>query len=166
MREHVRTAAKILGGAAAAVLAFALNHSAARWIAGAFVVCALSACAYMWFEPDDKPKMPIWAKGVLAVWILTAPVMFLFAAMSGMASESGDSRSVCFIVAAWTYPLSIVTAFFLRRKLPALVFLPCLNVIAWFWTGSIIPHPLQAVPPTIDHMIVTAGRAYCRRPLL
>ena len=107
----------------------------------AFVLCALSGCLYMWFEPDDAPT-PKWAKVVLAVWILTSPVTFLFASLSGMASEAGPSASAyVLIAAAYTYPLSIVAAFFLRRKVPALVFLPCLNVIVWFWTGSITPHP-------------------------
>lgn len=141
VRGHIRTASKVIGGVAAVVLAFALNHSAPRWIVGAVVLCSLSACVYMWFEPDDEPNTPIWAKGVLAVWILTSPVTFLFASLSGMASEAGLSASVYVLMwAAYTYPLSIVAAFFLRRKLPALVFLPCLNVIVWLWTGSIVPH--------------------------
>jgi hypothetical protein len=138
LRGHVRPVAKVIGGVAAAALAFGLLSNTVPWTIGAFVLCAC-ACAYLWFERDDEPSTPRWAKAVLAVWILTLPLTILFAAISAMASEAGYRRSVyIFIGAAWTYPLSIVVAFFLRRKLPPLVFLPCLNVIVWFWAGSII----------------------------
>jgi len=103
---------------------------------GALVLCALCAIAYMWSEPEEEPSTPLWAKAVLAVWLLTLPVTILFAAISAMASEAGYSWPVyIFIGAAWTYPLSIVVAFILRRKLPPLVFLPCLNIIVWLWSG-------------------------------
>jgi hypothetical protein len=137
VKKRIRTASKVVGGAGAVVVAFALlNNVATRWIGGALVLCALCAIAYMWSEPEEKPSTPLWAKAVLAVWLLTLPVTILFAAISAMASEAGYSWSVyVFIGAAWTYPVSIVVAFILRRKLPPLVFLPGLNIIVWLWSG-------------------------------
>jgi hypothetical protein len=91
----------------------------------------------MWSEPEGEPSTPLWAKTVLAVWMLTLPITILFASLSGMASDDGYHPSVyIFIGAAFTYPISIVVAFILRRKFPALVLLPCLNVVVWFISGS------------------------------
>lgn len=54
-----------------------------------------------------------------------------------MATEGGERLSVyIFMGAAFTYPISIVMAFVFRRKLPLLVFLPCLNIAVWLISGS------------------------------
>jgi hypothetical protein len=106
-------------------------------MAGAFLLCALCAFANMWSEPEGEPSTPLWAKTVLAVWILTLPITILFASLSAMASEGGYHPSVyIFMGAAFTYPISIAVAFIFRRKFPSLVLLPCLNVVVWFISGS------------------------------
>ena len=62
-------------------------------------------------------------------------VLFLpwlpFALLSGMTFDAGyTARAYIFFWSLWTYPVSVAVAFFCRRKVPALVLLPFLNVIA------------------------------------
>lgn len=69
--------------------------------------------------------------------MITLPVAILFVGLSGMATEGGEKLSAyIFMGAAFTYPISILIAFLCRNKLPALVFLPCLNVAVWLISGS------------------------------
>jgi hypothetical protein len=106
-------------------------------MAGAFLLCALCAVAHVWSEPEGEPSTPLWAKTVLAAWMLTLPITILFASVSGMAADGGYHPSVyIFMGAAFTYPISIVLAISFRRKFPLLVLLPCLNVVVWFISGS------------------------------
>jgi hypothetical protein len=75
------------------------------------------------------------------VWVVTLPLTLVFAALSGMAGEGGYNLQACILIgSAFTYPVSIVLAFSFSRRVPRLVFLPCLNIILWLVAGSAPPH--------------------------
>jgi hypothetical protein len=140
--EAFGTVFKLAGGISAVVFLFALlNRAGSNWKFGALIICALCWAAQIWSESRESQSTTFWAKGVLTVWLLTLPVTIVFAALSGMASEGGYNwRVYIFMGAAFTYPVSIILAFIFRRRVPLLVFLPCLNIIVWFVTGSAAPH--------------------------
>ena len=77
-----------------------------------------------------KPPIPLFAKGMLALWLITLPFTLLVAGLSGMAiiHHEGDWLTYAAIGSAQTYPISVLVAFLFRRKRPKLVFLPCLNI--------------------------------------
>ncbi|MGH9490279.1 MAG: hypothetical protein ACRD17_07175 [Terriglobales bacterium] len=83
-------------------------------------------------RPQPAPLQPY-----VAVWLIIWCVLLipwaLFAALSGMAFDGGDTFSAYFFVwSVWTYPVSLLIAFLFRRKCPALVFLPMIHGIAIF----------------------------------
>lgn len=83
-----------------------------------------------------QPLLP-WVKAALTLWIVTLPVTLLFAALSAMASEAGYSwHMYLFMWSAFTYPLSVIAAFWFRRERPRLVLLPCVNIALWLFSGS------------------------------
>ena len=86
-----------------------------------------------------KPPIPLFAKGMLALWIITLPFTLALASMSGMAiiHHENDWLAYAFIGSALTYPISVLVAFLFRRKQPQLVFLPCLNILLYFVFGTI-----------------------------
>jgi pheromone shutdown protein TraB len=64
-------------------------------------------------------------------WLILLLPWLPMALLSGMAFDGGPTwRAYLFAWAMWTYPLSVVAAFILRRSIPASVFLPALNVAA------------------------------------
>ena len=86
----------------------------------------------------ERPSLPKWVKVMLALWIITLPVTLPLAAMSGMAAIDGEHWYVyVFILAGFTYPVSVGFAFLFRRRRPEVVFLPCLNVVLWILAGSL-----------------------------
>ena len=88
------------------------------------------------FTPEKPPLAP-WAKRMLILWLVTAPVALVFIGLSGMAAAAGDHWYVTlFIWAALTYPISVIVAFVFRRSYPRLVFLPFLNLALWLFAGS------------------------------
>jgi len=66
------------------------------------------------------------------IWaFLLIPWFYLFS-LTGMAWDGGNSLSVVDYVGLaciWTYPVMLVIAYVLRRKLPVLIFLPLLNIL-------------------------------------
>lgn len=49
-------------------------------------------------------------------WVLLVP-WYLFAGLSGLAFDSGDTPLIrTFVYASWTYPISVVIATILRKK--------------------------------------------------
>lgn len=88
-----------------------------------------------YYQLSKAPLLP-WVKAVLTLWIVTIPVTLPFVPLSAMAAEAGDHWYVnVFVWSAFTYPLSVLTAFVFRRKSPALVVLPCVNIGLWFFAG-------------------------------
>lgn len=89
----------------------------------------------------EKPPLPVWVKGMLALWIITLPVTLWFAALSAMAGESGYNAGVYVLVgSAWTYPAGVIVAFLFRRKYPRMVLLPFVNVALWLGAGLVVGH--------------------------
>lgn len=91
------------------------------------------------FVEPEKPPIPLYAKGMLALWIVTLPFTLLLASLSGMAiiHHEDDWLTYAFIWSAYTYPISVLVAFLFRRKQPELAFLPCLNIALYFVFGSL-----------------------------
>jgi hypothetical protein len=74
------------------------------------------------------------AKGLFITWlILLVPWLYL-APVSLMAL--GTTRNADIIVwSIWTYPVAVLKAANIRKWEPAIVSLPCLNVVAFFLSG-------------------------------
>ena len=63
-------------------------------------------------------------------WIILLFPWLAFAPLSGMAFDAGDTPAVrAFLWSVWTYPLSVLAAGILRKRLPLVVLLPLANVI-------------------------------------
>ncbi len=92
------------------------------------------------YQQLTKPPLPPWLKVALTLWIVTLPVTLLLAALSAMASEAGYSwHTYLFMWSAFTYPLSVIAAFWFRRKRPILTLLPFVNIALWLFSGSGFP---------------------------
>jgi hypothetical protein len=70
-------------------------------------------------------------KFLLYFWLTLLVPWFLLAPLSGMAFDGGPVwQSYVFVWAVWTYPLSVIAVFMLRKTMPISVFLPILNIAA------------------------------------
>ena len=95
-------------------------------------------------ESDLKPTNPEirvawrWLFALLALCLI--PWFYLFA-LTGMIGDSGNPLSIrdyLFLAWIWTYPLTLVIALILRRRIPALILLPLLHVVSFIaWLGGI-----------------------------
>lgn len=76
-------------------------------------------------------------KGILALWFALLAPWLPFAVFGGMAFDGGDTLAArTFVLAIWTYPVSLFAAFTFRQKMPLLVLLPCLNLAVLCISGS------------------------------
>ena len=69
---------------------------------------------------------------LFAIWALLLVPWFTLFGLTGMAWDSGNSPSIVDgigIACIWTYPVMLVVALIFRRKLPALILLPSLNIV-------------------------------------
>jgi hypothetical protein len=84
---------------------------------------------------ETKTTEP-WVFALLIVWVVLFVPWAPFALLSGMAFDAGPSiHAYVFFWSLWTYPFVVLTAVLLRRKVPMLVILPCLNFIAFLISG-------------------------------
>jgi hypothetical protein len=68
---------------------------------------------------------------LFAIWALLLLPWFTLFGLTGMAWDSGDPlpiRDRVGIACIWAYPLTVVISLIFRRKAPALVLLPLLNI--------------------------------------
>ena len=78
-------------------------------------------------------NIQILATVLLVIWIVLLLPWLLFAALSGMAFDTGNTFRACiFIVSLWTYPVSIWIAAKFKEERPAVSLLPLLNVLGIF----------------------------------
>jgi len=66
---------------------------------------------------------------LLVVWVLLMVPWFFIAPLLGMAFDGGSTLEAYILVSSvWSYPLCVLIAFLLARRLPKTVFLPFLNL--------------------------------------
>jgi hypothetical protein len=78
------------------------------------------------------PPLSTTVKVMLAVWFLILiPWLVCFSLVgSGMALEAGHPFDAdFFVVLAWVYPPLVAVAWFLRRRMPKMVWLPMVPII-------------------------------------
>jgi len=84
----------------------------------------------------DKAEIDVLGKVALFIWSVLLIPWLPFALLSGMAFDAGRTTAAyVFVWSAWTYPISVAIAFALRRKIPAFVLLPLLNVFGFLLSG-------------------------------
>ena len=70
------------------------------------------------------------AKALLIVWLVLLVPWFMTASWAGMAFDGGVTWSAYLAVwSIWTYPLTVIAGAVLRKKAPAFILLPFLNVM-------------------------------------
>jgi len=84
---------------------------------------------------DAETTKP-WVFRLLVVWAFLLVPWAPFFLFSGMAFDAGPSiHAYVFVGSVWTYPFVLLTAALLRRKVPLLVVLPCLNLLGFLISG-------------------------------
>ena len=70
------------------------------------------------------------------IWlVLLLPWLFL-APLSLMAFDAGPTfKAYVFVWSIWTYPVPVGIAALVRKKVPAIALLPCLNIVACVVAG-------------------------------
>jgi hypothetical protein len=77
---------------------------------------------------------------VLIFWLLLLLPWLWFCPLSGMAFDPGPSvEAYVLVISICTYPIPVFIAASYRKKLPAMVLLPLLNVAALTATGFLEP---------------------------
>ncbi|MBZ5531288.1 MAG: hypothetical protein LAO20_07645 [Acidobacteriia bacterium] len=70
------------------------------------------------------------ATALLIVWLVLLVPWFMLAPWAAMVFDGGVTWSAYLIVwSIWTYPLTVIAGAALRKKAPAFVLLPFLNVL-------------------------------------
>ena len=86
------------------------------------------------FDASERPPLDKTVKVMLIVWCALLPLWAMFAAVSGMAFDSGPTLSayVAFFWLVFAYPILLGIAFFCRRKKRWIVWLPSLVFVLPF----------------------------------
>ena len=105
-------------------------------------VIALLSFALPWiiqalpWIPSAKTRRFSWSDVVFIFWFLLLIPRWVFAGLSGMAFDQGHvPRAYVFYWSIWTYPIAVMIAGALARKVAALVWLPFLNLVGFCISG-------------------------------
>jgi len=99
-----------------------------RWALDQFVPPGKSEFGFT----DTRPLIKV----ILVSWCLLLIPWLPFAAVAGMAFDGGDRWQAYVLVwSVWLYPVTLFIAFVSRQKIPSLVLLPIVNVIAFWISG-------------------------------
>jgi hypothetical protein len=83
-------------------------------------------------EPESEDAMlEKFARRLFVLWlVLLAPWLFL-APLALMAFDAGPtSEAYVFVYSIWTYPVAVGIVAIFRKKIPGIVLLPSLNILA------------------------------------
>jgi uncharacterized membrane protein len=70
---------------------------------------------------------------LFVIWLVLLLPWLLFAALSGMAFDTGNTlRAYVFLCSLWTYPASVWAVWKFREARPAIALLPVLNLLGVF----------------------------------
>lgn len=73
---------------------------------------------------------------LVILWLISLVPWPLAASLGGMAFDGGyTTEAYVFAWSIWTYPITVLLAFFLRRKNRFVVLLPVLNAVVFFSSG-------------------------------
>jgi hypothetical protein len=80
----------------------------------------------------ENPSFQRLYKALYVFWIILIVPWVPFALLAGMAFDSGPSFSAyLFVSCVWTYPIVVLIAFLLKKRVPMIGFLPFLNLGAF-----------------------------------
>jgi hypothetical protein len=86
-------------------------------------------------QSTDSPPHPFF-KITPWIWVLLILGWLPLAPVSLMAFDAGYNwHTHLFIGAFWSYPLSVILVFLMKRAFPAIVFLPILNILLATFAG-------------------------------
>lgn len=88
-----------------------------------------------WTESDGFDRLAV----ILCFfWVILLLPWLLFAGMSEMAFDGGDTpEAYVAVISIWTYPITVAAAHFGRRKAPLLVFLPFMSLLG-VWASTLL----------------------------
>src|ERR1700733_10911356 len=77
-----------------------------------------------------------WTTVVLGIWLVLLLPWLPMTLLSGMAFDAGYTiHAYAFVWSLLTYPIAVLVAAVFKRRMQALVLLPCLNVVAFLISG-------------------------------